>query len=152
MQNTKTIGSTWHPASRLLETTISGDVDGDDIAHWERSLNNALLKIEDNSSFKIFVNLHGFTAVNIDAHKRFRSIIPLKLASYGWRVGYVGLFEEEARDIRYTNSRNIQCVAAAHSHHDDTKMTLYETRFANHNEHYFTDPRKALAWIKSVPI
>lgn len=147
MEITKTIGSTWQPALQLVETTISGDVNIDDIQEWEQSLQETLDQIPDGATFKIFVNLHGFKAVNLDAHKRFRTIIPLTLASYGWRVGYLGLFEQEAERITYTFNRGIRCLAAAHSHHDASKMSLYRDRFAHERENYFTDPTEAREWI-----
>lgn len=136
----------------MLITQISGDVDKDDIEHWEASLLAALDLIEDNSTFKIFINMHGITPVNVEAHKRFRTIIPLTLADYGWKVGYVNLFEEDAKSMKIRNHRGIRCIGAAHSHHDETKMTLYKSRFSNEREKYFTDPKEARAWVTSPGI
>ena len=150
MLSTKITETSWHPEKRLIVTHISGDIEKDDIEHWERSFRNALEQIEDNSTFKIFINMYGFKAVNIDAHKRFRAVIPLTLADYGWKVGYLGLFEEEAKTMTYKNTRGIKCVGAAHSHQDETKMDLYETRFSSDREHFFTDPIQARQWIETL--
>lgn len=146
--NTKITRTDWHPSRSLIVSHISGDVTKDDIALWEKSLHDTLGRLDPNSSFKIFINLHGFKAVDIEAHKRFRAIVPETLANYGWKVGYVGLFEEEAKKMTFSNERGIQCKAAAHCHQDETKMELYEQRFSRDNEHFFTDPVKALEWIE----
>lgn len=140
----------WYPEKKLIVTHISGEVDIVDIEAWEHSLLSALNQVDDNDQFKIFVNLHGFKAVDLEAHKRFRSIVPQTLAKYGWKVGYVHLFEEEAKHIQYRNSRGICCIAAAHAHQDETKIEQYELRFGRSHEHFFTDPSAAQKWIESV--
>ncbi|WPP52172.1 hypothetical protein [Catalinimonas niigatensis] len=150
---TTTITETnWYPEKRLVVTHISGDIEKDDIEQWEKSFKKALEQIEDNTTFKIFVNMYGFKAVNIDAHKRFRGVIPLTLADYGWKVGYVDLFEEEAKTMTYKHTKGIKCVGAAHAHQDKTKMDLYETRFSSEREHFFFDPTQASQWIEHLEI
>ncbi len=151
MPEQKITKSTWYPEKKLLVTHISGDVDKSDIILWEKSLNRSLEEIEPNQTFKIFVNLHGFKALNIDAHKRFRNIVPATLAQYGWKVGYLDLFKEETRGLAVTHTRGIRCVAAAHCHQDASKIGMYETRYGRDNERYFTDPTKANEWIEEVP-
>lgn len=152
MLTTKITETNWYPEKRLLVTHISGDIEKEDIEQWEESFKDTLEQIEDNTRFKIFVNMYGFKAVNIEAHKRFRAVIPLVLADYGWKVGYVDLFEEEAKEITYKNTRGIKCVGAAHSHQDETKMELYETKFSSDREHFFLDPTKARQWIESLDL
>lgn len=152
MVTTKITETNWYPEKRLVVTHISGDIEKSDIERWERSFKNTLDQIEDNTTFKIFVNMHGFKAVNIDAHKRFRGIVPLTLADYGWKVGYVDLFEEEAKAMTYKNTRGIKCIGASHSHQDETKMDLYETRFSSDREHFFPDPQQARQWIEDLEI
>lgn len=147
--NEKITRTDWYPHERLIVTHISGDVDKQDVEYWQQSLEQALDKVEDHSSFKIFVNLFGFKAVDLDAHKRFRAIVPETLARYNWKVGYVDLFEE-ANSMQYTTTRGIQCVAAAHAHQDETKIEQYETRFGRDNEHFFTNQEAAMNWIKGV--
>jgi hypothetical protein len=97
--------SEWIPEQRLVITHITGDVDIAGVEEWDNGLQQTLSKIEDNGRFKILVNLHGFTALDLAAHKRFRTVVPQTLARYGWKTGYVHLFEEEAADMQLTNTR-----------------------------------------------
>lgn len=152
MTTTKITDTNWYPEQRLIVTHISGDLEKDDIEQWERSFKDALDRIEENTAFKIFVNMHGFKAVNIDAHKRFRTIIPLTLADYGWKVGYLNLFEDDAKTLTYKNTRGIKCVGAAHAHQDETKMALYETRFSSEKERFFVDPEQARQWLEDLEV
>lgn len=150
MSNTKIAKTEWEPAARLIVTHISGDMDMEDVIGWENSLYEALNRVEDGGTFKIFINLHGFTALNLNAHKYFRTIVPLTLAEYGWKVGYVDMFGEEAAQLILSNKRGVRCVAAVHCHQDETKIGKYESLYSSTNEHFFTDPAKAEAWIRSV--
>ncbi len=93
--------------------------------------------------------MYGFKAVDIDAHKRFRTVIPLTLADYGWKVGYVNLFEDEAQTMIIRKIRGITCIAAAHAHQDETKMNLYEEKFSCNKERFFSDPIQARLWIEN---
>jgi hypothetical protein len=145
------ISSDWYADQQLIITQISGDVTIQDVLHWEQTLYTALDQVPDSAVFKIFVNLYGFNAASLDVHKYFRSIIPLTLACYGWKVGYVAMFPEEAEKMVITRSRNIQCIAAAHCHQDATKMEKYESLYSSHTEHFFTDAAVAEAWIRGVP-
>jgi hypothetical protein len=149
MTSTKILQTTWHPDKKLIITQISGDVDTQDVVDWEQTLQEALAQVADNSTFKILVNLHGFKAVNLDAHKRFRTVIPATLATCGWRVGYLDLFEEAA-NLPITQTRGITCTGAVHVHQDETKIALYEERFGHEREHFFTDPQAAKTWINTI--
>jgi hypothetical protein len=146
--NTKEMISKWYPESKLVVTQISGDLDEAEIAAWEQGLNRIFDELADGESFKILIDMHGFQASDVVAHKRFRNIIPLKMAEFGWKVGYVDLFEEEAGKMVYANYRNIQCRAAAHCHHDSGKMEMYERRFSRYNEHFFASREDARNWIE----
>lgn len=152
MTATKITETTWHSEKRLLVTHISGHLEQSDIEQWEESLKDALTQMEDNTTYKIFINMNGFEAANIDAHKRFRAVIPLTLADYGWKVGYLDLFEDEAKIMTYRNTRGIRCGGAAHSHQDKIKMDLYEQRYSSDNERFFTDPAHARQWIENLVI
>ena len=142
--------TTWIPAKQLVVTQLSGEAEQSDIAAWEASLQEALAQIPDDSTFRILVNIHGFQAADLEAHKTFRTIVPLTLAAYGWKVGYVNLFEEEAKSMVYTSTRGIKCVAAAHCHQDATKIERYQTNFGRPNEQFFTDPEQAWRWLESL--
>lgn len=152
MHRKKITETIWYPKNCLLVTQISGILETAAVEAWETSLRNALDQIGDNSSFKIFVNMHGFTAANFETHKRFRSVVPLTLADYNWKVGYVDLFEDAAKHMTYQRKRGITCAGAAHAHHDGTKMDLYETRFGREKEHFFHDPVQASTWIENLEI
>lgn len=130
-----------------MVTRLSGDVNETDIAQWQASLAQALDQIEDHSIFKMLIDLSGLQPSGVEAHKKFRTIIPLTLADYGWKVGYVHLFEEDAKSMKITNTRGVQCVGVAHSHHDKEKMDLYQARFAKDTEQFFSDPKEAHSWI-----
>jgi hypothetical protein len=150
MQSTLVLESEWLPEQRLIVTHISGEVNEAQIAEWEASLHRALAQIPDGGTFKIFVNLHGFKAVNLPAHKRFRDIVPLTLAQYGWRVGYLDLFEEQTKDLALTYHRQIRCVGAVHCHQDAEKIERYQAHYSRSNEHFYTDPVVARQWIEKM--
>ena len=137
------------PDLKLIVTELSGDLDLSEIQTWEDSLKQVLNEISDSDVFKILVNLYGFTALDLEAHKYFRAIIPLTLAQYGWKVGYVDLFEE-ASSMSFTTTRGIRCIGAAHVHHDEGKIEKYETKYSRSDEHYFTDPHAALKWVSEL--
>jgi hypothetical protein len=143
----KKISTNWYKFNKLLVTEISGKVNLEDVIVWEKSLYKTLEKIEDNTGFKVLVNLHGFQPESIEVHKRFRTIIPAAMADYGWKVGYVNLFEEAA-NMKIRSTRGIHCFAAAHVHEDSGKIEHYEYLFGKNNEHFFTDYEKALDWIR----
>lgn len=149
---TSVISTQWIGEKNLIVTNISGEPDKSEIEQWKQSLHDMLQQLDDNTLFKVFVNLHGFKAIDMEAHKYFRDIIPLTLANYGWRTGYVDLFESEAEQLVIQTQRGIQCVAVAHAHHDETKMELYESRFGRDREHFFTDPEVARNWIEQVAL
>ena len=142
----------WDPEKKLVVTHISGDLEKSDIERWEEGFKNTLGKIEGNATFKIFVNMHGFRAVSLEAHKRFRSVIPSTLADYGWKVGFVDLFKDEAKAMTFHNTRGIQCMGAAHVHQDKAKMDLYEMRFGSDRERFFHDPAPAKQWIEKLEV
>ena len=147
MEKIKLADTVWHPSQKLVVTQLSGDIEHTDVIQWINSLETVLQLIPDHQSFKILVNLHGFKAVDIDTHKYFRTVIPETLARHGWKTGYVHLFEEAA-NMAITTSRGVRCVAAAHVHHDETKIEKYETMFGTRDERFFTDIKRAEAWIE----
>lgn len=152
MNNSKRTATSWHPDAHLMITEVSGLLNLSDVEQWITGFHTAFEQLPDNARFKIFVNLHGFKAVNLDTHKKFRDIVPLTLADYGWRTGYLGLFEEEAKSIVFRNIRGIQCVGAAHAHQEETKISLYQTSFSSDREQFFTDPAAAEAWLRALPV
>ncbi|WP_370090406.1 hypothetical protein [Ekhidna sp.] len=145
------LSSIWWEDGKMLLTKLSGDVGICEIQIWENCLKDALNQIADNSKFKMFVNLFGFKADSVEAHKYYRSIIPTTLSHYGWRIGYLDMFEE-ANDLELTNTRGISCVGAAHVHQDASKIDKYQELYATDREQYFTDPDQAYHWIEDLSL
>lgn len=147
MIKTKLTDTIWYPAKKLIVTQLSGDIDQADVVKWTSSLETSLDLLQDNQTFKILVDFNGFKAVDLNVHKKFRGVIPETLARYGWKTGYVHLFEE-AENMNITTTRGITCIAAAHVHHDKSKIEKYDTMFGKINERFFTDSRQAQTWIE----
>lgn len=153
MNKDKVIKSTWLPKEKLLISEISGEaIFTHEILNWKKELMAAFNMIPQGSQFKVFVNMNGFKADDLEAHKEFRVIIPLLLKEYGWKVSYLSLFADEIQNEDFKNRKNAFCVAVAHCHHDESKMTLYNSANENANEKFFTDPAVAERWIKSARI
>lgn len=150
MQTEVHFGTNWFPDTATIDTRISGDVNTQQVVLWEESLHHALAEVPAHGEFKIMVDLFGFKATDLEAHKRFRAVIPLTLSHYGWKVGYVDLFEDHAHTIQYSNTRGICCFGAAHAHQDETKIGLYERSYSRPDEHYFTDPVAARQWLAQL--
>jgi len=141
----------WVPEESLIITEIKGALSLADVEEWENSLISTLNQLPNNTAFKIFVDMFGFAPKDVEVHKRFREVIPLTLAKYGWKVGYLNMFEE-ANNLKLDRERGIHCVKAAHAHQDAYKIEEYDRRFGNQNEHFFTNPDAALAWLTTNPI
>ncbi|MEJ8843685.1 hypothetical protein WG954_14940 [Lacibacter sp. H375] len=142
----KIIDVKWHSSQQMLVAKLSGKLNAEDIRHWNNLLLGAMDNLNDNSVFKIVVDLHGFEAEDMEVHKQFRTIIPALLADYNYRIGYLDMFPEANIELKQT--RGIRCIAMANVHHNAEKMLDYQTRFGNEHEHYFTESDMALAWIK----
>ena len=140
----------WLANEQLVVTRLNGTISSSDVHSWKTSLHAVMNSIPENSRFKILVDLHGFEAENTEVHKEYRTVIPLLLAGYGYRIGYLDMFPEASIDLQY--QRGIQCIAMANVHHNAEKMQDYETRFSKPHEHYFTDPDAALQWISTIDV
>lgn len=147
MLYTKAHGTIYDRKRSIILTRLCGAASTGDIDAWGHSLREALSDIPDGASFRILVDLYGFTAGNFETHKYFRTIIPVTLAQYGWKVGYVDLFEQQASMLQYSTTRGISCTAAAHVHHDATKIDLYQSHFSTSREGFFTNTQTALRWL-----
>ncbi len=144
----KIADSLWNPMDRVLATRIGGNTDLAGVAEWRGSLARELSRIEDGSTFKIIVDLRGYEIADLAAHQEMRAIIPLTLAEYGFRTALLDLFEGVELPLR--NRYGISCVAAAHVHHDEGKMTAYDRELGRSNERFFTNYRRALEWIQAT--
>lgn len=140
--------SKWIPEKRLLVTRLGGNVGLQDVKRWEKSLEDAIAQIEGKSSFKAFINLYGFKATDLEAHKAMRTVVPFILARYNFKAGYIDLFEDTVLTLE--NRNGITCTAVAHVHNDKEKIKLYQERFNKSNERFFTNPEEGERWIESV--
>ncbi len=135
---------------KLLVTELSGELDQHDVTEWQHSLESTLQQLQADTKFKMLVDLHGFKAVNFEVHKQFREVIPRTLAAHGWYTGYLRMFPETKVNISSTD--NIYCVAAAHVHHDETKIRNYSENYTMRNEGFFTDATVARTWIDKIEV
>lgn len=138
----------WQPEGKLLTTKLSGMVNETDIQNWQQTLESAIKQIPADSSFKMLVDIYGFKAENFDAHKKFRVVLPVTLARFGLRIGYLSLFPDA--ELQLDREDGKQCIVIAHTHHDEGKMELYEQQCSQPNDRYFKDPIAAADWINSV--
>ena len=152
MTKINAIDSIWFPKKKLIETKISGLVKEKDIIIWKDSLIAVLNKLEDGEVFKIFINTYGLETENLITQKAYRSIIPLMISNFGWKVGYTMLYEHQESLLSIQNIRGIQCKAAAHLHHDKIKMDYFDKKFGNNRERFFSNPKSAEHWIDNVEI
>ncbi|MBN8676210.1 MAG: hypothetical protein J0L56_18910 [Chitinophagales bacterium] len=140
--------ATYYPEQKIVELRLRGLLNAADIENWKNEIEKTMSQVPDNSTFKMLVNLHGFKAENFEVHKAFRNIVPLLLADYGYRIGYLDMFPEASVELK--NTRGIQCVAMANVHQDETKMKDYQENFSSAKEQYFTEPLVAEQWIESI--
>jgi len=138
----------WISDKNLIITRLKGEVNEREVKEWNQSLQETFGKLSNNSKFKVLIELFGFQARSLEVHKQYREIIPLSLANFGWKVGYVDMFERK-KDLVIKSERGIQCVAAVHVHHDETKINRYEELYSRENEHFWTDLKKAEEWIRN---
>jgi hypothetical protein len=89
----KIIKADWYPDKKRLVTQLKSELQAGDIEKRERTFRGAPAQMQDDPVGKVFVSRHGLKAVDLAAHKRFRDIVPLTPADYGWKAGYVNFFE-----------------------------------------------------------
>jgi hypothetical protein len=143
-----TIASNWLPQSRLLTTRLQGTVGLDAVEGWRRGLHAALDRIEANTIFKLLSDLSNYEPADLAAHKVMRVVIPQTLANYGLRTALLDLFDGD--EIALEKTRGIRCIAVAHVHHDEGKMTAYESKLSRPNERFFSDAEQARTWLLEV--
>lgn len=149
MQQAVTAKTEWNPQTGILATSLSGAVDTKDVEMWESRLQSALDSLPSGSRFKLLVNFYGLAPVSVEAHKRYRSVIPATLARYGWRVGYLDMFPE-ADGLHIVAEREVRCIAAVHVHQDTYKIDEYDRRFGNATERFFTNVQLATEWLSAA--
>lgn len=137
--------STWDAARGLLIARLSGAATVADVRGWRASLERALARIEPGGSFGLISDLSGYALAEIGAHKHMREVIPRALAAHGLRTALLDLFE--GAELPLQTSRGVRCVAAAHVHHDVSKMQGYERLLGRAGERFFTARAEAEAWV-----
>ncbi|MGV3666784.1 MAG: hypothetical protein ACO1NV_11665 [Leptospira bouyouniensis] len=138
----------WEKDSNLITTRLTGPISEADATAWAKDLTQVLQALPEGTKFKIFVNFFGLNPSSVNAHKSYRNVMPLLLSEYGWRIGYLDLFEE-ANGLKITSEKGIQCYAAVHCHQDSYKIQEYEKRFGKENEHFYDDPIVSEEWIRN---
>lgn len=135
----------WDDSHQVLVTRLSGLVTLEEVEEWKEQFYQTANQIPRETTFKLFSNIHGFKAVNMDAHKSFREVIPAFLAEHGLKPGYAKLFPEVPVQVSVQHGKVV--TACAHVHHDETKITRYHQELATANEDFFTDPELAEQWL-----
>lgn len=146
---TTNIQSKWDPLSRILTTSLQGNVDVTDIKCWQIGLLDTLSYIEPKTTFKLISSMIGYQPTSLQVHKRMREVIPLTQADYGFRTRFFDIFETE--DIPIRMLRGIRLTATAHIHHDVYKMTTYQKQLGTATEGWFTDAHIAWNWLQTRP-
>jgi hypothetical protein len=145
---TNNLRSEWDALNRILTVHLNGEISEADVERWRENLEHALGALQPNSSFKLLSDMTGFNAQTMNAHKAMRGVIPLTQAAYGFPPGVARLFD--VQDMPITHTRGITLTAAAHVHHDEGKMTEYQTRLGTEREGWFTDPATAREWLLTL--
>jgi DNA-binding transcriptional ArsR family regulator len=142
----------WRAESRLLITELAGQVTLETVNAWQEELLETSERIPAGSTFTMLVDLRGYEMGEVErsVHRVMREVIPRLLAAFGFRPGYLDLFEP-SQEIAVTRQQ-ATCVAVAHVHHDADKMAGYNERLARSNERWFTDRAEAERWIHSLGI
>lgn len=144
----KIIRPTWEPKQSLLDTTLYGRMDEEDIAEWKQMLQMSIDAIPDDTSFKMLVNLTGFEAANTNVYAAFRNTLPCLLAEYDCRLSFLNLFPETV--IKLSSKRGIRCLALANVTEQVKRMDYYDYRFAGEQEGFFPGVNEALQWLNKI--
>ncbi len=134
----------------ILELRLSGELDKQDIENWKVEIERAVDQIPSGSRFKALINIYGFKAKDMEVHRAFRNIVPLLLANFHYRIGYLDMFPEAQVELK--SLRGIRCVAMANVHQDESKMNDYQQKFGRTFERYFTDQQTAWRWLRTLEI
>lgn len=135
----------WDDSKKMLTTRLSGIVTLAQVEEWITQFNDVVHKIPSETIFSMFSNIHGFKAINIEAHKLFRDVVPRFLVAHGMLPGYAKLFPEHPVEVNISQGKVVK--ACAHVHHDEGKIARYHNELATHYEDYFTRPEDALEWL-----
>jgi hypothetical protein len=134
----------WSPEVRAIITRLSGMVTVTDVGDWIAGLDRALAQIPPGTEVVLLSNLHGYEPADLDAHRRLRAIIPLRLAAMGFRTALV---DAVGGEIVVAERPAVVCTKVAHVHHDAEKMAAYETAHGTQRERFFSSAAFANEWL-----
>lgn len=131
----------------IVYTEISGEAKTKDIKAWQTGIEDVLGSIENNTAFKMLINLQGFKPANLEVQKCFRMVLPQALAKHNWQLGYAELLGDPTP---LSTERGVHCIAVAYVHYDLIRMKSYQELYGRPGEHYFSDMQKAYTWLKEL--
>jgi hypothetical protein len=143
-----TIESIWYPDEKIFLTQLGGTIDLETLRRWKALIRSTFQKIGPNERFKFISDLCGYKPVDAEVHKEMREVVPVVLASYGFRTVLLDIYE--GIDVRLGNIRGINCYAAAHVHHDRAKMDEFDAQMGRPFERFFSDLDTAREWARMV--
>jgi hypothetical protein len=144
--------SAWDARQAILRTRFPGPAGIAEVVAWRAGLYAAAASIPRLSSFKLLVDLRGYevSVMEPSVHKVQREIVPIFLATYHFRTGFIDFFGVKGDTVRYREEAH--CRGVAHVHHDAPKMELYRQTLGRDDESFFSSLPEAEAWIASVPL
>ena len=132
------------PEVRAVLTQLTGSVAVDDVERWIEALDRELAKIPTGTEIVLLSDFHGYEPADLDAHKRVRDVIPVRLAAMGFRTA---LANAVGAEIDVASAPRVVCSKVAHVHHDAAKMAAYESAHATPRERFFTSAAFANEWL-----
>ena len=132
------------PEVRAVMTRLTGSVDVAEVERWIAGLDAVLAKIADGTEIVLLSDLHGYEPADLDAHKRMRDVLPLRLAAMGFRTALV---DAVGAQLAVAAAPRVVCSKVAHGHHDAAKMAAYEAAHATPRERFFTSAAFVNEWI-----
>jgi ribosomal protein S18 acetylase RimI-like enzyme len=135
--------SLWDPAARLVTSRLGGQVGGEEVAAWERSLAQACREIPPATDFRCLVDLTGHEPAGAAVAERVRRVIARLLAEHGFPTALMDPLDD--LEVRHGAS----CSGVAHVHHDRETMVEQERRLGWSRERFFTDAAAGRDWISA---
>lgn len=145
-------GTSWDPGRHILRTRFSGPAGIAQVVSWRAGLYAAAASIPRGAAFKLIVDARGYSVADIDpsVHKVQREVIPLFLATYHFRTGFIDFFGVKGEVV--AAKEDARCMAVAHVHHECPKMELYRQTLGRADENFFCLIQEAESWITPIPL
>ena len=143
--------SAWDSRSGILRTRLTGPTGPAEVVAWRASLYIAAARLPRGTHFKLLVDIRGYNVADVEppVHQVQREVIPIFLANYHYRTGFLDFFGVKW-DFGATKE-DAYCVAVAHVHNECGKMDLYRQTLGREDEGFSCRLDEAEAWIKDVP-